>query len=136
VRRTRKPRAHLPEAARTSQRGFLRQGERREMTSDTYCIIIGDSWYPALDWKRANRGKPFVGLRLDRDNGEVWVLCERAIAGEELASSALEAVERVLRREGIDGWLDDVAIAQARSIGHGHRLAHAIVEALAVHTPR
>jgi hypothetical protein len=119
-----------------SQREFLTQGERPEVTADTYCIIIGDSWYPALDWKRANPGRPFVGLRLDRDNGEVWVLCERAIASEALASSALEAVERVLRREGVDGWLDGVAIAQARSIAHGHRLAHAIVDALAVHPPR
>ena len=107
------------------------------MTSDTYCIIIGDSWYPSLDWKRANPGKPFVGLRLDREDGEVWVLCERAIAGQELASAALEAVERVMNREGVDvGWFDDVAIAQARSMGQGHRLAHAIVETLAVHTAR
>jgi hypothetical protein len=31
------------------------------MTSNTYCTIIGASWYPALDWKRANPDKPFVG---------------------------------------------------------------------------
>ena len=114
-------------------RARSRQGAGPEMTSDTYCLIIGNSWHPALDWKRANRDKPFVGLRLDRDNGQVWVLCEQTVDGEGLASSALKALERVLGREGVDlGWFDDVAIAQARSIGHGHRLARAIVKALAV----
>jgi hypothetical protein len=105
------------------------------MMSHSYCIVIGDTWYPAVDWKRANPGKPFVGLRLDRDDGSVWVLCERAIAGKELESSVVDAIEEMLSREGVDiGCFNDVVIAQARSIAQGHRLAHAIVEAVAVHT--
>jgi hypothetical protein len=105
------------------------------MMSQSYCIVIGDTWYPAVDWKRANPGKLFVGLRLDRDDGSVWVLCELAIAGKELESSVADAIEGMLSREGVDiGCFNDVVIAQARSIAQGHRLARAIVEAVAVHT--
>jgi hypothetical protein len=54
-----------------------------------------------------------VGLRLDRDTGQVWALCEST--GEGLASSAPAAVERAQRSEGVDdGWFDDVTIAQGR----------------------
>jgi len=132
MRPARRPgRRRRPDAAPASQEGSLRHGARSEMMPHSYCIVIGDTWYPAVDWKRANPGKPFVGLRLDRDDGRVWVLCERGIAGKELASSAVKAVEEMLRREGMEvEWFDDVAIAQARSIAQAHRLAHAIAEAV------
>ena len=72
------------------------------MMSHGYCIVIGATWYPAVDWKRANPGKPFVGLRLDRDDGSVRVVCERVNAGKELERSAVKAIEEMLRREGVN----------------------------------
>jgi hypothetical protein len=99
--------------------------------SQPYCVVIGYTWYPALEWRVANPGKPFVGLRLDPDDRGIWVICERAVDGAALPSATLEAVERAIESEDLDaGGFDDVFIAQARSIGQAHRVASRIVEAL------
>jgi hypothetical protein len=78
-----------------------------------------------------------VGLRLDTENGDVWVLCERVVGAAQRPPTALDVVERAIEREGLEmAWLGDVVIVQARTIAQGHRVASRIVEGLQRHTTR
>jgi hypothetical protein len=96
-----------------------------------YCVVIGHTWQPALAWRMANLGKPFVGLRLDLDDREVWVICERAVDGAPLPTATLQAIESAIETENVDaGEFDEVLIIQARNIGQGHRVALRLVQAL------
>jgi hypothetical protein len=84
--------------------------------SQPYCVVVGHTWHPALAWKVAHPGKPFVGLRLDPDDREVWVICERVVDGAQLPRSTLQAVESALETDDLDaGGFDDVFIVQART---------------------
>jgi hypothetical protein len=107
------------------------------MNTATYCVVMEDTWYPALAWRRSNLSRPFVGLRFDPESREVWVLCELVVDGAPLPVAAQEAVERAMERAGLEsGCSGGVAVARVRSIGQGHRLARAIVAMLGPYARR
>jgi hypothetical protein len=62
--------------------------------SQPYCVVIGPAWYPAVAWKRAHGGRPFVGVRVDTDTRNVWVLGELVLDGRQLPIAEIEAIER------------------------------------------
>jgi hypothetical protein len=104
------------------------------MTPATYCMVIGHAWFPGHAWRRANPSRPFVGLRIDPESRDVWVLCELAVSSKQLPVAVQEAVERAMERAAVESvCLAGVLIVRARNIGHGHRLARAIVKTLEPH---
>src|SRR5215510_8778756 len=93
-----------------------------------YLCVVGDSWAPALEWRRIFSEEPFLGIRVDAE--EVWVAFEPTTATGLILQAVFDQTAQVFGHAGNASISKEVFLYEAPSLGAAHRLARRVVEIL------